>query len=148
MPSPQDDFVVHTFAIQIDGIQLEQLKGVSGLGIRQRVIESEENDASTGKQIIRKQQGPREAGSIEITRGVDKSTALTDWIRLTAENNDIVKARKNVTIEVKSGKGETVRRYNLANAWASQYQLGALTSGSSEPLMETVTIEYEDLTIA
>ena len=40
-------------------------------------------------------------------------------------------------------KGDPVARYHLTNAWPSKLEIGGLKAGSSEVLMETVTIVCE-----
>nr|WP_246102580.1 phage tail protein [Streptomyces piniterrae] len=82
-----------------------------------------------------------------MTRGADKSTAFTDWIKATLVNADLDAARQNITIALKDAKKQTIRRIHLSNAWASRWEgpsLGAAESGSAT---EQVTITYEDMTV-
>lgn len=146
MADMQDNFVVHAFGIQIDGVQLEQLKSVSGLGIQQEVITSQH---VTDKGIVytRKQPGAKTYQSVTIARGMDKSKALSEWIKETYEKGDVVKGRKNVTIEMKDNAGQTVRRVTLERAWASSWRSGDLMAGQTNAVDETVTIEFEDLKV-
>jgi phage tail-like protein len=41
--------------------------------------------------------------------------------------------------------GQPVARYHLENAWPSKMEIGGLRAGSSEVLMETVTITTESI---
>ncbi|MEC4017971.1 phage tail protein [Streptomyces sp. H27-D2] len=141
-----DNFIVHSFGIQIDGVLLEQLKSVSGIGMQQDVITSQ-HVTDKGIPYTRKQPGAKTTSSITLTRGMDKSKALTDWIKETYDNGDLSKARKGVTIEMKDNKGATVRRITLVNAWVSAWQSGDLIAGQSNAVDETVTIECEDLKV-
>ncbi|WP_107288465.1 phage tail protein [Streptomyces sp. NBRC 110611] len=142
----QDNFVVHTFGIQIDGVQLEQLKSISGLGMQQDVITSQ-HVTDKGVVYTRKQPGAKTPGSVTITRGMDKSKALGDWIKETYEKGDVTKGRKNVTIEMKDNTGKTVRRITLMRAWASSWQSGDLIAGQTNAVDESVTIEFEEMKV-
>ncbi|QLE70507.1 phage tail protein [Streptomyces rectiverticillatus] len=141
-----DTFSSSTFAIELGKFQVETVQDVSGLTLEQDVVETRQV-SPTGELIVRKQPGARRTGEITITRGMDKSTAFTDWIKATLVNADLDSARQNITIALKDAKKETVRRIHLSNAWASRWegpQLGATNSGVAT---EQVTITYEDITV-
>ncbi|WP_058041843.1 phage tail protein [Streptomyces roseifaciens] len=141
-----DTFSSSTFAIELGKFQVETVQDVSGLTLEQDVVETRQV-SSTGELIVRKQPGARRTGEITITRGMDKSTAFTDWIKATLVDADLDSARQNITIALKDAKKETVRRIHLSNAWASRWegpQLGATNSGVAT---EQVTITYEDITV-
>lgn len=146
MPEMNDNFIVHAFGIQIDGVQLEQLKSVSGLSLQQDVITSQH---VTDKGIVytRKQPGAKTFQTVTITRGMDKSKALNAWIKETYEKGDVGKGRKNVTIEMKDNTGKTSRRVTLERAWVSSWRSGDLIAGQTNAVDETVTIEFEDLKV-
>ncbi|MBP2406150.1 T4-like virus tail tube protein gp19 [Streptomyces netropsis] len=141
-----DTFSSSTFAIELGKFQVETVQDVSGLTLEQDVVEVRQVSA-TGELIVRKQPGARKTGEITITRGMDKSTAFTDWIKTTLVNADLDSARQNITIALKDAQKQTVRRIHLSNAWASRWegpQLGAANSGIAT---EQVTITYEDITV-
>jgi len=141
-----DTFSSSTFAIELGKFQVETVQDVSGLTLEQDVVEVRQVSA-TGELIVRKQPGARKAGEITVTRGMDKSTAFTDWIKATLVNADLDSARQNITIALKDAQKQTVRRIHLTNAWASRWegpQLGAANSGTAT---EQVTITYEDITV-
>ncbi|MFF8790216.1 phage tail protein [Streptomyces sp. NPDC015125] len=139
-------FSSSTFAIELGKFQVETVQDVSGLTLDQDVVEVRQMSA-TGELIVRKQPGARKSGEITITRGMDKSTAFTDWVKTTLVNADLDSARQNITIALKDAQKQTVRRIHLTNAWASRWegpQLGAANSGTAT---EQVTITYEDITV-
>ncbi|MFF3861573.1 phage tail protein [Streptomyces sp. NPDC002209] len=141
-----NSFSSNTFAIELGKFQVETVQDVSGLQLEQDVVETRQVSA-TGELIVRKQPGARSTGEITITRGMDKSTAFTDWIKSTLVNADLDAARQNITIALKDAEMQTVRRIHLSNAWASRWegpQLGAANSGTAT---EQVTITYEDITV-
>ncbi|MGW2232266.1 phage tail protein [Streptomyces formicae] len=146
MTEQSNQFIVYTFGIQIDGVQLEQLKSISGLGLEREVVTTH-HTTDKGVEVISKQPGKQIVPSITITRGMTKNKALTEWIKIAHAEGDIDKARKNVTIEMKDNKGTTVSRVTLERAWVSKWTSGDLTAGESNAVDETVTIECEALKV-
>ncbi|MGP8297344.1 phage tail protein [Streptomyces inhibens] len=141
-----DTFSSSTFAIELGKFQVETVQEVSGLTLEQDVVETRQVSA-TGELLVRKQPGSRRTGEITITRGMDKSTAFTDWIKATLVNADLDSARQNITIALKDAKKQTVRRIHLSNAWASRWQGPSLGASNSATATEQVTITYEDMTV-
>ncbi|KJK55639.1 phage tail protein [Saccharothrix sp. ST-888] len=141
-----DTFSSSTFAIELGKFQVETVQDVSGLTLEQDVIEVRQV-TSTGESVIRKQPGARKTGEITVTRGMEKSTAFTDWIKATRVNADRDAARQNITIAVKDAQKQTVRRIHLTNAWASRWEGPQLGASSTGPATEQVTITYEDITV-
>src|SRR5262245_44509969 len=54
-------------------------------------------------------------------------------------------ARKSCSLVMFDASGKPVARYHLENAWPCKIELGALKAGSSEVLMETVTLVCDHL---
>ncbi len=141
-----DTFSSSTFAVELGKFQVETVQDVSGLTLEQDVVEVRQVSA-TGELIVRKQPGARKSGEITITRGMDKSTAFTDWIKATLVNADLDSARQNITIALKDAKKQTVRRIHLSNAWASRWEGPELGAANSQNATEKVTVTYEDITV-
>ncbi|GAA3037351.1 hypothetical protein GCM10020000_14040 [Streptomyces olivoverticillatus] len=141
-----DTFSSSTFAVELGKFQVETVQDVSGLTLEQDVVEVRQVSA-TGELIVRKQPGARKTGEITITRGMDKSTAFTDWIKTTLVNADLDSARQNITIALKDAQKQTVRRIHLTNAWASRWEGPQLGAANSANATEQVTITYEDITV-
>src|ERR1700754_2413031 len=110
-----DPLSTHIFGVQLGGITVESVKEISNLSVDQEVVEYKQVTAQ-GKLIVRKQPGARMPGEVTLTRGLDKSDALTNWINETLNNGAVDTARQNITIEIMDTKGSTVRRINLTNA--------------------------------
>src|SRR6267154_2807719 len=116
-----DALSTHTFGVQLGGILVESVQEVSGLSVEQEVVEVKQV-TNSGEQIIRKQPGARQAGEVTIIRGLDKSSAFTDWIKQTLNNGAVNTARQNLTIEIMDSTKETVRRIQLMQGWASKWE--------------------------
>lgn len=84
---------------------------------------------------------------VTITRGLDKSSEFTKWIKETLNNGAVDTARQNLTIEIKDSKGETVRRIQLMQGWASKWEGPSLKAGESSAATETVTITFEEIVV-
>ncbi|MFC0602562.1 phage tail protein [Streptomyces palmae] len=141
-----DTILNSRFAIELGKFQVETVQNVSGLSLEQDVVETRQV-SPTGEVVVRKQPGSRRTGEITVTRGMDKSTAFTDWIKATLVDADLAAARQNITISLMDAQKQTVRRIHLSNAWASRWQGPSLGAASSESALEEVTITYEDITI-
>jgi len=136
----------HIFAIELGKFQVETVQDVSGLVLEQDVVEVRQV-SSTGELLIRKQPGARRSGQITVTRGMDKSTAFTDWIKTTLVDKDLDGARQDVTVSLMDAKRNVVRRVRLTNAFASRWEGPSLQAGGNGPAVEQVTIDYEDIRV-
>ncbi|MBV2155442.1 phage tail protein [Kitasatospora sp. SUK 42] len=141
-----DPLSTHIFGVQLGGYNVESVKEISNLTVDQDVVEYKQV-TQEGKLIVRKQPGARLPGEVTITRGLDKSSAFSNWIKETLNNGAINTARQNLTIEVKDTTGATLRRIQLNNAWASRWEGPTLTAGESSAATETVTIVFEEITV-
>jgi phage tail-like protein len=141
-----DALSTHVFGVQLGGYLVESIQEVSGLSVEEDVVEVKQV-TSDGKQIIRKQPGGRQAGEVTIVRGLDKSSAFTDWIKETLNNGAVNTARQNLTIEIKDSTSQTVRRIQLMQGWASKWEGPSLKAGDSSGATETVTITFEEIVV-
>jgi phage tail-like protein len=141
-----DALSTHTFGVQLGGILVESVQEVSGLSVEQEVVEVKQV-TNSGVQIIRKQPGARQAGEVTIIRGLDKSSAFTDWIKQTLNNGAVNTARQNLTIEIMDSTKATVRRIQLMQGWASKWEGPSLKAGESSAATETVTITFEEIVV-
>ena len=141
-----DALSTHVFGVQLGGYLVESIQEISGFTVEEDVVEVKQV-TSEGKQIIRKQPGARQAGEITITRGLDQSSEFTKWIKETLNNGAVNSARQNLTIEIKDTEGNTVRRIQLLQGWASKWEGPSLKAGESSPATESVTIVFEEIIV-
>ncbi|MGW8730936.1 phage tail protein [Streptomyces sp. NPDC055808] len=141
-----DALTTHVFGVQLGGYLVEMIQEVSGVSVEEDVVEIKQN-TNRGESIIRKQPGARKAGEVTITRGLDKSSEFTKWIKETLNKGAINSARQNITIEYKDTEKQTVRRVNLKNGWVSKWEGPSLKSGESTAATETVTIQFEEIEV-
>ncbi|AKN70344.1 MULTISPECIES: phage tail protein [Streptomyces] len=141
-----DALSTHIFGVQLGGYLVESIQEISGLTVEEEVVEVKQVTAE-GKRIIRKQPGGRQAGEITITRGLDQSSEFTNWIKETLNNGAVNTARQNLTIEIKDTEGNTVRRIQLMQGWASKWEGPSLNAGESSAATESVTIVFEEIIV-
>ncbi|WP_086565876.1 phage tail protein [Streptomyces africanus] len=141
-----DALSTHVFGVQLGGYRVESIQEISGLTVEEDVVEVKQV-SDTGKQIIRKQPGARQAGEVTITRGLDKSSEFTKWIKETLNKGAVESARQNLTIEIMDSEMNTVRRIQLMQGWVSKWEGPSLKAGESSPATESVTIVFEEITV-
>jgi phage tail-like protein len=141
-----DALSTHLFGVQLGGYLVESIQEVSGLTVEEDVVETFQVTAE-GRPLIRKQPGARKGGEVTITRGLDKSSEFTKWINETLNNGAVDTARQNLTIEIKDSTGETVRRIQLMQGWASRWEGPSLKAGESSAATEQVTITFEEIKV-
>jgi len=137
-----DALSTHIFGLQLGGYQVESLQEVSGLTVEEDVVEVLQV-TEQGKPIVRKQPGAQKGGEVTITRGLDQSSEFTKWLKETLNKGAVAAARQNITIEIKDTEGNTVRRMQLINGWASKWEGPGLKAGDSTAATEKVTIVFE-----
>jgi phage tail-like protein len=141
-----DALSTHVFGLQLGGYTVESLQEVSGLTVEEDVVEVLQV-SDQGKPIIRKQPGAQKGGEVTITRGLDQSSEFTKWLKETLNNGAVSAARQNITIEIKDTEGNTVRRMQLMNGWASKWEGPSLKAGDSSAATEKVTIVFESVEV-
>ncbi|MFE5868316.1 phage tail protein [Streptomyces roseifaciens] len=140
-----DTFVANHFVIELGKFQVATFQEVSGLQVGSDVVETQQV-SPTGDLIERKQPGPRATGQITLSRAMDQNTTLLDWVNTTSEKGDLDTARQNVSIAILDSQKNVARRFNLANAWASEWSGPGLAASSGSAAVESVTIVYEEIT--
>ena len=141
-----DALATHRFGVQLGGYTVESIQEVSGLSIDQEVVEIP-GTTSAGKPFVKKQPGAFKGGEVTITRGLDQSSEFTRWVNETLNNGAVDTARQNLTIEVQDTQGNTVRRIQLMNGWASKWEGPSLSAGQSSAATEKVTITFEEIQV-
>ncbi|OLF09772.1 phage tail protein [Actinophytocola xinjiangensis] len=141
-----DALATHVFGVQLGGFMVESLQEISGLTVEEDVVEVYQV-SSTGKPMLRKQPGAQKGGEVTLTRGLDQSSEFTKWLTETLEKGAVASARQNITIEIKDTEGNSVRRMQLMNAWASKWEGPSLKAGESAAATEKVTLTFEEIKV-
>lgn len=147
MTATGDTLSTHIFQVELGGIAVESVQEVSGLSVEVDAIEVAQVTPS-GQYLIKKLPGARKGGEVTITRGLDKSSAFSQWIEQVFEKGEIDEARKNISIIVTDSMNTPIRRMNLENAWVNKWEGPALKAGDATPATEKVNIVFETITFA
>ncbi len=145
-PAGGDALATHRFGVELGGVTVESVQEISGLVVDQSVVDVP-GVTSTGQPFVKKQPGGFKGGEVTLTRGFDKSTALSEWINQTLNQGAVTAARQNLTIEFMDTEGNTVRRVQLMNAWASKWEGPSLKAGDTAAATEQVTITFEEIQV-
>ena len=79
---------------------------------------------------------------VVLRRPMTRNIEMAAWHELVILG-DVAAARKSASLTIYSSDGTPVARYHLTDAWPSKIEIGTLKAGSSEVLMETVTMTCE-----
>lgn len=142
--SQGDTLSTHIFQVELGGVAIESVQEISGLTMELDAIEVAQVTPA-GHYLIKKLAGARKGGEVTITRGMDKSSAFTQWITQTFEHGRVDQARKNLSIIFVDSANTAQRRINLENAWVSKWEGPDLKAGDASPAVEKVTVVFETI---
>jgi phage tail-like protein len=137
-----DDLAASRFSITIDGYEIASFSELQGITTEVDPVELMESGDK--EVILKKLPGKRKPPTVTLKRGKDQDMSLWAWHEAVLMG-DIVAARKSCSLVMIAPDGKPVARYHLEHAWPSRLEIGALKAGSSEVLMETVTIVAEHI---
>ncbi len=137
---PNDAITAARFSITIDGYEIASFSELQGITTEVEPVELMES--TDNEVILKKLPGKAKPATLVLKRGKNSSMELWAWHEAVLMG-DIVAARKSCSLVMYSTDGKPVARYHLEHAWPSKLEVGALKAGSSEVLMETVTIVSE-----
>jgi len=114
---------------------------VSGVGVKVETIPYREGGAGSVTHYL---PGPTRYGEITLTQGMTQSKEVWDWITHAVNGEP---DRRHVSILLLDNDGRTeVVRWNLENAWASEWRLHPLDAGAREVAIATLTLVFDSLT--
>jgi phage tail-like protein len=135
-----DPFRAYNFKLLIQGVTEGHFTACDGLSISVADIKYREGGNS---EVVRRLPGPVEYGNIVLKYGLTASTELWTWF-MTAVKGAV--ERRNVSIVVVDNNGiDEATRYNLINAWPSQWKGAPLDAMGREVAIESLTLVFETL---
>ena len=135
-----DPYRSYNFKLEIGGVSEGHFTECSGLGVK---IESIAYREAGNHQLVRHIPGPVDFTAVTLKYGVTKSRELWDWLMKSAEGNV---QRRNVSIVLMDSKGDSeVMRWNLVDAWPSEWQGAALNASEKTMAIETLTLVFDRL---
>ncbi len=142
MPEREDPLVAFKFGLEIEGKLSGMFNSVSGIGSETEVISQKLVNSDTGETIIRQLPGRLTWTPITMKRGVTSNLDIWKWRQSVVEGK-IDEARTNCSIIAYSQDNTEIARWNLENAWPSKVVGPEMDSGSTNYMIEDVTIVHE-----
>ena len=129
------------FALEVNGVRVTMLTGVSALSLEHEVVEMREGGADPSVPT-RRIPGRRKGGEVTLTRGVTTDRAFEQW----AKDASLAAAGQTVgtvRLVVVDTQGSPVVTYALARAWPRRIEVDGLEPGGSGVLTEHLVLVYE-----
>lgn len=141
--STVDPYRAYNFKLVIQGIAEGHFTDCTGLNVRVVAIPYREGGAGN---VVRQVPGPVEYGPVTLRYGLTASRDLWDWM------NTVVRGaieRKNISILMLDTDGVTeALRWDLINAWPSEWSGSPLDALSKEVAIESMTLVFESMSRA
>ena len=140
MAEYNDPYRVYNFKLVIQGVTEGHFTECSGLGIKVEAIQYREAGNS---QVVHRIPGHVEYADVTLRYGLTNSSELWDWFKSAVKGQV---ERKNVSILMLDPDGVTeVMRWDLINAWPSEWHGAPLNAMNQEIAIENLTLVYETL---
>jgi phage tail-like protein len=134
-----DPYRAYNFKLAIQGVTEGHFVECSGLGVRIEPIRYQEGGSTTVHRIP----GPIDYGEVTLRYGLTASRELWDWFMAGLQGQV---DRRNVSILMLSTDGSTeVMRWDLIDAWPSEWRGTPLDALAREVAIESVTLVFESI---
>jgi phage tail-like protein len=138
--SQGDPYRAYNFKLVIQGVTEGHFTECTGLGVKVDVIRYREAGEN---QVVRAIPGPVHYSDVILRYGLTASRELWEWM-LTAVQGRV--ERRNISILMMDSAGaQEVMRWNLNNAWPSEWRGAPLNAMNDEVAIESLTLVYETL---
>jgi phage tail-like protein len=140
MATNVDPYRAYNFKLDIAGVTEGHFTECSGLGVKITPIQYRE---AGNNQVVRHIPGPVEYAAVTLRYGLTASNALWNWL-LTAVQGKV--ERRNVSIIMLDSEGANeVMRWNLVDAWPSEWNGAPLDALNREIAIESLTLVFDTL---
>jgi phage tail-like protein len=135
-----DPYRAYNFKLEIQGVTEGHFTECGGIGIRVDAVRYREGGLS---QVVHRLPGQVDYADITLRYGLTSSTELWDWF-MTAVQGKV--ERRNVSIVMLGSDGVTeALRWNLIDAWPSEWRGAPLDALGREVAIESLTLVFETL---
>jgi phage tail-like protein len=144
MADREDPLVAFKFGLEIDGKLSGFFTTVGGIGSESEVVEHKIVNPDTGETIIQKIPGRLSWTDVTLKRGVTSSIDVWEWRQQIVEGK-VEDARTNCSVIAYNQANEEIARWNLDNAWPSKVTGPEMDAGSTDYMVEEMTIVHEGM---
>jgi len=135
-----DPYRNYNFKLDIQGVVAGHFSVVDGFGIK---IESIDYREGGNNQIVHRIPGRVQYGDVTLRYGLTKSRELWDWFMKGVHGTP---ERRNVSIVLlDSDASSEALRWNLVEAWVSEWRGAKLDALGKEMAIESVTLAFNTL---
>jgi phage tail-like protein len=135
-----DPYRAYNFKLEILGMTEGHFTSCPGMGVKVHTIKYRQGGVS---QELHHLPGPLEVSPITLRYGLTDSRELWQWFMSTVEGKV---ERKNVSIVLLGSDGASeVMRWNLINAWPSEWRGAQLDAMGHEAAIEYLTLVCDKL---
>lgn len=135
----EDPLQGFNFRISIPGLpKAVGFKKISGLSKEIGVVEYDEG----GYNSTHKLKGKLKTGELVCEKGMFANTQIEDIFKQSVTNKS---ARLTITVELLNKDGKVARKWTVLEAWCNKWEAGELDASSEDPVVETLTFQYEDI---
>jgi phage tail-like protein len=133
-----DPLRCYNFILEIDAKNEGHFTQCTGLGVRVTPIRYREGGDARTVHVLA---GPVEYGEITLRYGLSDSRALWDWLMTAVAGTP---QRKNISLIMQGPDGTGERtRWNLVDAWPTDWRGAALDALGKEVAIESLTLVCE-----
>jgi phage tail-like protein len=134
-----DPYRAYNFKLVIQGITQGHFVECSGLSVHVQAIRYQEGGAN----VVHRIPGPIDYGDVTLRYGLTATSELWNWFMAAVQGRV---ERRNVSILILDTDGVTeVLRWDLINAWPSEWRGAPLDAMSREVAIESLTLVFESL---
>lgn len=141
MADIKDPVVAFKFGLEVSGKLTGYFTNVNGIGSETEVI-TQKIVSEKGESITRQIPGRLTWTPITLRRGVTDLKDVWDWRQMVVEGK-IDDARTNASIIAYGQDNSPVAQWDLENAWPSKVSGPEMDSGSTNFMVEEMTIVHE-----
>lgn len=142
MAEREDPLVAFKFGLEIEGKLTGFFTQVGGIGSETEVVQQKVVNSETGETIIRQIPGRLTWTPVSLKRGVTSSIDIWEWRQMVVDGK-VDDARTNCSVIAYSQDNTEIARWNFENAWPSKVVGPDMDSGSTDYMVEDVTIVHE-----
>jgi len=135
-----DPYRSYSFKLEIDGVVEAHFTECSGLSTKIETIAYRE---AGDHQLVRPIPGPVDYAAVTLKYGVTKSRRLFDWMMKTAGGE--VQRRDVSIVLLDSQGGSEVLRWNLLDAFPSEWKGAALPASEKSVAIESLSLVFDRL---
>jgi len=130
----------YNFRMDINGVSQARFTECQGLEVKVEALRFREGGAGP---VVRRLAGPVSYGDVTLRYGLTTSRELWNWFM---ESVNGVPTRQNVSIMMTGPDGITeVFRWNLVDAWPSQWRGAPLDALGQMVAIESLTLVFESI---